>query len=129
VFPTKKGATEFYNSSERRPNMKQSTVACLSDNPYFSSFGKASVDNPIVTLEKILRSLATETFFNSISAGASVTKLSAFEGTPKQKGFLQKITKTATCAENKLIVYTFPYKGSAASEKESTCILHVITCT
>jgi hypothetical protein len=70
--------------------MKQSAVACLSDNPYFSSFEKASVDNPIVTLENILKSRATETFLYLILAGESVTNLSAFEGTPEQNGFLQK---------------------------------------
>ena len=90
VFPTKKGAAEFLNSSERRPNMKQSAVACVSDNPYFSSFGKASVDHSIVNPEKKSKRTATEAFLNSISDGASVTKLSAFEGTPEQKGFLQE---------------------------------------
>jgi hypothetical protein len=102
--------------------MKQSAVACLSDNPYFSSFGKASVDNPIVTPEKISRSTATEMILNSISAGASVTKLSALEGTPGQKGFLQIVSKTATCAENKLIVCIFPYAGSTAVSQQVVVI-------
>jgi hypothetical protein len=42
--------------------MKQSAAACLSHNPYFSSFAKASVGNPIVTPEKITERMETETF-------------------------------------------------------------------
>jgi hypothetical protein len=106
-----KSAIEFLNSYEKRPDMKKSHLVSLSDNTYFTTLGKASVDNPVVTPEKVCISTAAETFLNSIMTGASeVRNLLSFKEHPNKEAFLKRCKKP-TCAEIKLLVHTFLYKG------------------
>jgi hypothetical protein len=100
VFSTKKGATEFLNSSERRPNMKQSASVCLSDNPYFYSFGKASVDtvdNPIVTPEKTSKSTATETFLKLFWPEQVLQSFLHLKEHPNRKAFSKSFKNSHLC--------------------------------